>query len=67
MVYDYNTTQQTPHPLLATHRLYILYFDFGKGGRAWEMNREKVSGARVHKAESKIPTADYISPVYKLY
>jgi hypothetical protein len=27
-----NTTQPPPHPLPATHCMYIMYFDFGKGG-----------------------------------
>ena len=49
----YNRTQH-PNPLPVTHCLYILYFDTGKGGG--ELNQREVSGAAVHKAESKIPT-----------
>jgi hypothetical protein len=49
-----NTTQH-PHPLPATHCLYILYFDFEKGRRGGS-RREKVKGAIVHKAGAKIPT-----------
>ncbi len=38
-----NTTQQPPpsHPLPATHCLYILYFDFKKGGGAGEENQRE--------------------------
>ncbi len=36
-----------PNPPSVTHCLYIMYFDFGKGGR-W--TRKKVRGAIVHKA-----------------
>jgi hypothetical protein len=35
-----NTTPH-PHPLPATHWLYILYFDFGKGGMG-EMNQRRL-------------------------
>ncbi len=40
-----------PHPLPATHCLYILYFDTRKGGRGGRVEPE----ATVHKAGSKIP------------
>jgi hypothetical protein len=36
----------------------------GEGG---ELTREKVRGAIVYKAGSKIPTGLTVSPVYKLY
>ncbi len=36
-------TSQHPHPLPATHCLYILYFDFGKGGG--------VGGGKVNQRE----------------
>jgi hypothetical protein len=50
-----NRTQNLPHPLPATHCLYILYFDTGKGeGRV--KPDIKVRGATVHNAEAKIPT-----------
>ncbi len=42
-----NRTQQ-PHPLPITH---CLYFDMGKGGGRW--TKEKVKGAKAHKAGSK--------------
>ncbi len=42
-------TTQHPPPL-------ILYFDFGKGRRGGGGEPEKVRGAIVHKAGSKIPT-----------
>ncbi len=35
-----NPTQH-PNPLPATHCLYILYFDFGKGGEVGEVNQKK--------------------------
>jgi hypothetical protein len=43
------TGLNTPYPLPATHCLYILYFDTGKGSIV-EPER------RFHKARSKIPT-----------
>jgi hypothetical protein len=37
-----NTTQHTPPlPLPATHCLYIIYFDFGKGERGGEVNQRE--------------------------
>ncbi len=62
------TRLNTPQPLPATHGLYMLYFDTGKGkggGESW--TREKVRGATVHKAGSKIPTWLTVSSVYKLW
>jgi hypothetical protein len=43
-----------------------MYFDIGKGERGGRWTREKVTGAMVHKAGSKIPTWLTESPVYKL-
>ncbi len=56
----------TPPPLPATHFLHLLYFDTGKGGESW--TREKLRGATVHKAGSKIPTwlTEHISNLWTL-
>ncbi len=64
-----NFVGSPPPALPATHCLYILYFDKGKGGRGeggLRWTREKVRGAIVHKAGSKIPTWLTVSPFYKL-
>jgi hypothetical protein len=54
-------TSPPPQPLS------VMYFDIGKGGvGGGELNREKVRGATVHKAGSKIPTRRTVSPFYKL-
>jgi hypothetical protein len=50
-----NRTQH-PHLLPATHYLYILYFGTGRGGGGIYLTREKVRGATVHRAGSKILT-----------
>jgi hypothetical protein len=49
-----------------TVRVYIKLNHTGKGGGG-SGTREKVRGATVHKAGSKIPTWLTVSPVYKLY
>jgi hypothetical protein len=36
-----NTTQQPPTPPPATHCLYILYLDIGKGGGVEEVNQRE--------------------------
>ncbi len=59
----YNRTQH-PYPLPATYCLYILYFDSGKGDGG-SRTREKVRGATVHNARSKIPIRLTVSPVNK--
>ncbi len=47
---------------------HILYIDFGKGGGVGgRWTREKVRGAIVGNAGSKIPTWLAVSTVYKLY
>ncbi len=56
-----NRTQH-PHPLQATHCLYILYFDTGRvRGMSWT---RKARGPTFHKAGSTIPIWLIISPVY---
>ncbi len=58
---------RTPYP----SPLYTLYTciqytcSLGKGGESW--SSEKVRGATVHKAVSKILTCLTVSPVYKLW
>jgi hypothetical protein len=61
-------TPQSPPPPPQPHTVCILYFDTGKdgkGGESW--TREKVRGATVHKAGSKIRTWLTVSSVYKLW
>ncbi len=55
------TPYPTPPPLRIVH-VYIVYlFTRGEGG---ELTREKIRGATVHKAGSKVPTWLTVSPVY---
>jgi hypothetical protein len=55
----------TPYPLptLNTVYVYAVFLFTWKGG---ELTREKVRGATVHEAGSKIPTWLTVSSVYKL-
>ncbi len=48
----------TPYSPPPTHciRVYSILIHTGKGGRGEEVTREKVRGAIVYKAGSKIPT-----------
>ncbi len=60
----------TPYPPPPLHTVYVytcILIHTGKGGRGGELTREKVRGATVHKAGSKIPTLLTLSPVYKLW
>ena len=52
-------------PLTQCIRVYSVLIHTGMG--RVELTREKVRGAIVHKAGSKIPTWLTVSPVYKLY
>ncbi len=60
---------RTPYPTLHTVYVYTVYVLIhtgdGGGGESWI--RERVRGATVHKAWSKIPTWLTVSPVYKLW
>ncbi len=59
---QHNSTPPTPFP--ATHSLYILFFDFGKGRkpeRRLEGQQFKKLGRKYHA------TWLTVSPVYKLY
>jgi hypothetical protein len=52
-------TAYTPIPLpytMYTCKQYSTYFLHREGGRRGDWTREKVRGATVHKAGSKIPT-----------
>ncbi len=56
---------QHPPPLPSyTLSVYTVLWQ-REGGRSW--TREKVRGATVHKAGSKIPTWLTVSPVYKIW
>ncbi len=61
---QHNSTTPPPPPPNHTVCLYSTLI-LGRGGGRW--TREKVRGAIVHKAGSKIPTWLTVSPVYKLY
>ncbi len=54
-----------PHPL--THCMRTCTYSHREGREGVRKTREKVRGATVHKAGSKIPTWLNISPVYKLW
>jgi hypothetical protein len=60
---------EPPSPLMTTYSppLYIQYRVLIQTGKGEELTREKVRGAIVHKAGSKITTLLTVSPVYKLY
>jgi hypothetical protein len=55
-----NTTQH-PHPLQATNCLYIMYFDFGKGGRGEVKKREGYRGNSSQSWVEKTNMTDFIS------
>ncbi len=59
-----HTTTTTPYTMY-TYVYSEYLFTQGRGGRRW--TSEKVKGATVHKAGSKIPTWLTVSPVYKLW
>ncbi len=63
----YLSVAQNPTIPILTHciRVYSILIHKGKGGG--ELTREKVKGAIVHKAGSKVATRLTLSPVYKLY
>ncbi len=58
-------SNMTQNPLSATHCLYILYFDKGRGGGGW--TREKIRWGSVYKTGSIIPTWLTVSQVYTLW
>ncbi len=63
-----NRTPYPPPPHTHCMRIYGTVYLFtqerGEGGESW--TREKIRGATVHRARSKIPTWPTVSPVYFL-
>jgi hypothetical protein len=64
----YLSEAHNPKPPCTLYRQYCtILIHTGKRGRGESWTREKVGGATVHKAGSKIPTGLAVSPVYKLW
>jgi hypothetical protein len=49
----FNTTQHLPPPLPDKHCLYILYFDFGKGGSGGGYPKRRLEGQKFTKLGRK--------------
>ncbi len=60
---EFQNTISRPLHTVYVHTVYL--FTQGRGERG-RVEPEKVRGATLHKARSKIPTLLTVSPVYKL-